>query len=295
MRTVYACAGAGRIELSACPESTARCYGMRMEAHRDFTTSEIASVVSITITASVTASIVYDWGFLNALRLGFGAIPSTFADHAQGTLHWLPWAILGQSVGFAFELFIRRLERGKTREEQLDGLPPKHWIRQIWRSSDFIPLIYILMFVTMFALIGELAAVILSAAFFFLWRWFSSWILSHDRVSASIGRFGKMCFILAPIIAVYAYTMGWTSALARYHSPSMMIELSSQPESVYPVIRLYEAGVLYRAPEALAFQQWSNVSSMRATNRPLIWYGLMFGRRDPPFPGGPPLIDQPIQ
>jgi hypothetical protein len=82
-------------------------------------------------------SVIYDWGYLTGLGLGFREIPTSLTDHLRSAIIWLPISIPFLLFSFApgFYMGIRRIESSPESNQVQKERVEKIWI---WSAIGFL-------------------------------------------------------------------------------------------------------------------------------------------------------------
>ncbi|MCK4841338.1 MAG: hypothetical protein KAT04_05590 [Methylococcales bacterium] len=144
--------------------------------------SLFSSFIGIIVSVSFVTSIIYDWGFYSAIGLKFDIIPTSLSDHFRSALIWVPTVITGGFFILFNEILTRRIEKGFTEEEIIEGSNnPDKTRKNRERPFKIIPYIA-LVGVFLWILFGDYFRSNLGLFLFILWIVFSTWCLSHPRI-----------------------------------------------------------------------------------------------------------------
>src|SRR5919197_1500493 len=90
----------------------------------------VAEGIAVAIAVGFVVSVIYDWGFVYALGMDFGCLPTTTTDHFRSGLLWFP-SLLGLIFLYvAIEFQFQRVERGLTEKEIIESSSNPVWTRK---------------------------------------------------------------------------------------------------------------------------------------------------------------------
>ncbi len=206
------------------------------------------ALLSLIAGCALGASVIYDWGYFDAIGLSFADMPVSLVDHTESALLWLPIFIIGILGALILNLVVVRLDRGITAEERIqrsrfprlthffeDG-----WIRLLRIASVVAILVYL------FFPYGRLDQ--LRIPLFIAWVVFSEWILLHGGVRKRLP-LGFMLFVLTfGIILIELGLTGRGDAFDSLHDEKNVATITlassgTQLKDVH-VIRTFSSGIL---------------------------------------------------
>lgn len=230
--------------------------------------SHVGSLISAVIAATFVASVLYDWGFLSALGLGFEDLPTTLSDHTRSALLWLPAMSASVFVCYTMELFTQRMDNGRMAHEMP---PPRgcvmafYVVGPFWLVLAFGPVFFVLF--------GEVAAGLALGSVAAIWLRFAYWIVTHHVVGARMSWVARRAFYYVPSVALVIFAAGYQIGVYRLIDARGQAVLAGQAEPV-GVLRVYESGLLYRDDDKTGFQRWDTSASMIVPARRAIWLGV---------------------
>ncbi|MBY0437606.1 MAG: hypothetical protein K2W80_05380 [Burkholderiales bacterium] len=240
---------------------------------------------------SLTASLVYDWGFFSGLDISFLDVPTTFGDHARSALLWFPKFVTAGLGILAFELLTQRIEGGLSDEELIARSSNPRRTR-ILRNSAFLGLVAVMFLSVLgFILLGESFAPVLPAAFLVMWIVFARWAQAPAAIVERRSRAVRLAITFLPALIGYLYFTGRNDAGVLYRSEgkATIVNAGGPPKKV-AILRQLDRGVLIRdVSGTMTFLQWSEVTSMQDLGKFMPSRGLLckFSTRLCPVPIAP--------
>ncbi len=160
---------------------------------------QVGKAVAVISALLLVISVFYDYSFLLAIGLSFDEIPSSLSEHVRSAILWAPKLLLTALAFFMYELFLRRVEGGKSEEELIASSPTPRFTSAFRKSGDLaIPVVC-----TLVALVGPFLSSGLQWAyllFVLLWGFLSLSVINHARLGASLSGLRARLFIIAPIL-----------------------------------------------------------------------------------------------
>jgi len=247
--------------------------------------------VGVIASASVAASVVYDWGFLKGLGLELGEIPTSLSDHVRSALVWIPGLLSASLFWLVMYLFTRRVEQGLTEEEIVASSKNPKAIGRFRKSSEVGVLAVMFLGAAGYVLFGfESSAAALVFAVPLLWLFFVSWVFSHPRVQARTVRWARMALLAGPALLFFVYFFGYARGIDARNakSPEVRVIAKEAPqERRGTVVRYMERGVLFKQGAGkISFLPWDQVAEVHRVpevgpRQGLVcrWFGVACGEK----------------
>lgn len=245
-----------------------------------------ATIVTVLATCTLVASVTYDWGFLSALGLSFGDVPTSLADHARSALVWLPGTALALFLIVAAELFTQRMDDGKT---AADFPPPKGCLSSFYVNGP--RWLFYISGPIFFLAAGEVALSFVVGLIGATWLVFSYWIVTHRVIGARMSWLARRTFYYGPAVAIYLFGMGWVGGVGALIGPADTAVIAGTPRQTVEVLRQYEAGLLCREQSRISFRRWDSILVVNMNHaRRDVWRGYLWNvaRRATRTPNTPP-------
>lgn len=172
---------------------------------------QVGKAAAVLASLLLVVSIFFDYSFLLAIGLSFDEIPSSLSEHVRSAILWAPKLLLTALAFFMYELFLRRMEGGKSESELIASSPAPRFTRAFRRSGDLIiPILGTLFaFITPFLSNNFGWAYLLFAA---MWGFLSLSIVHHPRLGVSLLGFRGRLFIVLPmlfsLVGLHGYQSG---------------------------------------------------------------------------------------
>ncbi len=237
-----------------------------------------AATTALLTSLSLAMSFAYDWGFFSALGITFADAPTSVTDHLRSWLVWLPKFIPVAFLGLGLELLTRRIERGKTEAELIEGSAnPTKTKRANERARRMITWGCGLVLVLWLA-IGTIDFPWLAAAG--CWMSFMVWVFKHPIVRERHAFGFRLLAFIGPPLILYFYSAGFRSATSA--PTDSVAEVQVQADGVDEDTVTSEAEVLR------SFENWFLVRDASDTIR---WirsddvHGIRVKGETTPFPG----------
>ena len=160
----------------------------------------LSSGIAIIVPGGCFISVIYDWGFLYALNLGFRDVPTTITDHFRTGLVWFPYLIALVIAYYAIEFQFQRVERGLTEEEIVSTSKNPERLKK-FREGPYKLLTWMApLGVLNFLMIGDAVASIFPLFLSITWISFAGWCYSAPLIQIRRSRFVQLAFTLLPVI-----------------------------------------------------------------------------------------------
>lgn len=228
-------------------------------------TDELGKAIGILTAITLCLSVIFDWGYLEALGLSFTDVPTTIADHVRDALLWVP-AILSAVLGYTLlELMSRRIEHGLTEEELINqSRSPKRtaWLR---RSPHKLFKVLAITIILLNFFFGDVFAKGMVFAAPFMTLEIIGWSLAHKRVANGISPLLQRGISIVVPLTVFMYFFGyWRGTEQFIEKPAVSLTLSEPSQSSQvTLLRQIEKGILVKdiAGKAI-FYRWEDVKSI---------------------------------
>ena len=246
-------------------------------------TLEIAAKgIGVLATTALVLSIIYDWGFLFALGIGFIELPTAMGDHIRSALVWLPNALLGLFIGAAIEFLTQRIERGLTEEEIIQSSKNPERLRKFRASPVVLFRVTAPVVVASFVLLGDSFRAILPIVLMIVWSMVSEWATSAPLIRLRRNRTVMAAFHWLPIVFFLVFFVGYNKAadLASRNVPHFKVKLTGEkPPIEVNVLRYLDKGALIVQPstKAVSLVGWSQIASIDAIEPYKPYTGLLGG------------------
>lgn len=188
-------------------------------------TEQIGKAVAVITSLLFIVSIFFDFSFLLAVGLSFDEIPSSLSEHVRSAILWTPKLLLTAFAFFMYELFLRRIEGGKSEEELVASSPTPRFTRAFRKSGDLvIPIV-----VTLTGLIGAILSNNLQwvyLLFILLWGFLATSVVNHPRLGTSFTDLRAKLFIILPILLSIVGFFGYQSGTRMLASATPKWEIA---------------------------------------------------------------------
>lgn len=237
-----------------------------MSESSPLTIRSLAEGATVIVAIGFVVSVIYDWGFVNALGLDFAYLPTTTSDHLRSGLLWFP-PLLAMVFGYAaLEFHFQRVERGLTEKEIVESSSNPKWMLKFRDGPGKLMAWTAPFFVVTYALIGDAFAAVLPMTSAVAWLGFAEWCYSPPLIRQRRNRYVQLGFTFLPIIGILAFFTGYNAAVdaAIRHPTEVTIE---RPEPLTAasgnVLRTLDKGVLLLTTSgAIQFTPWNQVMSI---------------------------------
>lgn len=185
---------------------------------------QVGKAVAVVASLLLVVSVFFDYSYLLAIGLSFDEIPSSLSEHVRSAILWAPKLLL-TALGFLmYELFLRRVEGGKTETELIATSPAPRFTRAFRKSGDLIiPVVG-----TLLALVSPFLSTDSSWAyllFVVLWGFLSLSVVHHPRLGASFSGPRGRLFIVLPMILSIVGLNGYQSGIRMLSSTESKWEM----------------------------------------------------------------------
>lgn len=237
--------------------------------------------VGVIASASVAASVVYDWGFLKGLGLELGEVPTSLSDHVRSALVWIPGLLSASLFWVAIHLFTRRVEQGLTEKELVASSKNPKAMGRFRRSSEVGVLAVMFLGAAGYVLLGfESSAAALVFAVPLLWLFFVNWVFSHPRVQARTARWARITLLASPALLFFVYFFGYARGIdtRKADRPEVRVIVKDHPprEREGSVVRYMERGLLFKQGAGkISFLPWDEVAEVRRMREVRPYQGLL--------------------
>jgi len=230
----------------------------------------IATGIITTIVAiGFVISVIYDWGFTQALGLKLINLPTTISDHFRTGLDWSPYLLVLVFLYSAIEFQFQRVERGLTEQEIIESSKnPEKTKKFRERPWKFIKWIFLLMFFS-YILLGDSylspASWYLPIMLSFVWLYFAEWCYSSPLIKLRRNWVLQAAFTFLPIIFILAFFSGYKASVAAIREPKRVNITFSLPSPNLKgnLLREFERGVLIIIDsDNLTFIPWTRIKSI---------------------------------
>ncbi len=199
----------------------------------------------------------------------FVDIPSTLADHVRSALLWAPKLLVSIGILIAFELFIRRIEKGLSEEEIIatSSNPQK---TKRFRDSPMKFMLYTAPLpVVGFILVGTIFLPALPMALCILWVGFSVWAQSHPRIVARRSLVARLSAHFLPPVLILLFSLGYFEAARLYEltKPQEVMLGPNTSESI-TLLRQLDKGILFKTSTGtVSFRPWSEIREVKYSEK----------------------------
>lgn len=229
--------------------------------------STITEGIAIIVAIGFVVSVIYDWGFVYALGLDFGRLPTTTADHFRSGLLWFP-NLLGLTLAYvAIEFQFQRVERGLTEKEIINSSSNPEWMRKFRSGPSKLFIWMAPLYVLIYLLIGDAYASMLPLMLSIAWMGFAEWCHSAPLIKLRRSREIQRGFMFLPIVGILAFFSGYNAAIdATVRKPSEVIIERVEPLAPVSgnVLRTFEKGILLLGEgHSIRFLPWDQVRAIQ--------------------------------
>jgi hypothetical protein len=185
---------------------------------------QAGKAVAVIASLLLVVSVFFDYSFLLALGLSFDELPSSLSEHVRSAILWAPKLLLTGLAFLMYELFLRRVEGGKTEAELIASSPTPRFTRAFRKSGDLI--------VPISGTLGALFMPFLSSDFSWayllfavLWGFLSLSVVHHPRLGAPLSGLRGRLFIVLPMILSIVGLHGYQSGARMLSSAAPKWEI----------------------------------------------------------------------
>lgn len=191
---------------------------------------QAGKAIAVVASLLIVVSIFFDYSFLLAIGLTFDEIPSSLAEHVRSAILWTPKLLLTALSFFMYELFLRRIEGGKSEAEIIASSPTPRFTRAFRKSGDLIvPIVGILIALIAPFISNDLQWVYL--LFPLIWGFLALSIVHHPRLGTSFAGLHARLFIMLPILLSMVGLNGYQSGTRMLSSGTPKWEVILRNES----------------------------------------------------------------
>jgi hypothetical protein len=239
----------------------------------------MSSGIAIIVPAGFVISVIYDWGFLYALNLGFRDVPTTITDHFRTGLVWFPYLIALVIAYYAIEFQFQRVERGLTEEEIVSTSKNPERLKK-FREGPYKLLTWMApLGVLNFLMIGDAVASIFPLFLSITWISFAGWCYSAPLIQIRRSRFVQLAFTLLPVIVIIAFFSGYNNAVEAAQSKPIHVNvhLSVNNENIEgKILRSFDKGVMVMSPEeTIKYIPWSQIKLVENKDKYVPFRGFI--------------------
>ncbi|WER46599.1 hypothetical protein CupriaWKF_03165 [Cupriavidus sp. WKF15] len=217
--------------------------------------------------ASLTAgifclSVLFDYGYLQALGLNFADVPTTMADHVRDALLWVPLALTAFITYIYMELFTRRIEGGLTEEEIVRTSKNPERVARFRRLPYKFFVIIAIAIIFAHSLFGDAFA---------KGMWFAApimtfeiirWAFSHTAVADSFHPEFRRALVVVLPISFFMYFFGYGKGIEQLaQKPNVQLILTDSSQVIpVTILRQLDKGILVKeAAGSAKFHPWEQV------------------------------------
>ena len=230
----------------------------------------LSSGTVILVSAGFVVSVIYDWGFLHALGLGFREIPTTVTDHFRTGLMWFPYLIFLIIAYYAIEYQFQRVEKGLTEEEIINSSKKPDRLRK-FREGPYRLMTWIApLGILNFFLIGDAVAAVLPIFLSITWLSFAGWCYSAPLIQLRRNKLAQAAFTLLPVIFIIAFFSGYNNAVeAAQRKPfEVAVNLTKDESSMDgKLLRSFDTGIMIMSSELITYIPWSQIKSITTKDK----------------------------
>jgi hypothetical protein len=216
----------------------------------------IGQFAGLSASLSLVCSVIYDYGYFNAIDVSFSEIPISINDHIRSSLLWLPFAVFSASAYLFLEIWSKRQPPkpdSTTRDTALTrniltaykknkSLPAPLWLKVL---SLCAMITIIAIFVYSEYIPWELRFLLTGFSFMLLWMHFAWWVIVHPRImSLDKDRIQGRIFMYAPILIAALAGKGYGDARLAIRGASntynLTLKTREQKKFKVKILRNYE-------------------------------------------------------
>jgi hypothetical protein len=155
----------------------------------------LGTLIGVISGALLILSVFYDFNFLLALGLTFADVPTTISDHVRSAIVWIPEVGVITLAFYMLDMFIRRVEGGRTEAEIIASSPtPK--VTRAFRAGAHV---FILVVAAWFLILFDTSISWLYFGFILAWGFLSMSVVHHSRMGIQFSRTGGWLFVVVPL------------------------------------------------------------------------------------------------
>ncbi|MEW9584300.1 hypothetical protein [Paraburkholderia sp. DGU8] len=253
---------------------------------KTFGAEQVVKMVGLAASLSLPASILFDWGFFNALGMPLRQVPTSLVDHAKSAVFWFPFVILMGAMMTASQMLVVRftskmgpsLKPVENKNPDIAALWRK--VRQSHRRLFLTAAAIGIAMMIAYLVVGDSVFIGLVGGVSALWIAFAVWSVGHPgglrRWSADV----LTLLVFGPPAAVTLWGVGHMAGMAVHFAPlSTTITVTGAPPQNVAVIRYLDKGLLARTKGGSAeFFQWSTLASTSTPSTYQDYDGLLCTR-----------------
>ncbi len=175
--------------------------------------SKTVGLISISGVLVLSASVVYDYGYFFAFDVDIAEMPTTLSDHLRSSLNWIPYTVALFFGVFIYEMFIRRIEQGKTKKELIQSSPAPQFTAWSWDLHEYfiifaafsVPILYFMFDIDVFIQAFQLSSII-------IWVLLHKFLYGHERIMRRSSKSVRMLSFLVPPILIFIFFQGGVAA-----------------------------------------------------------------------------------
>lgn len=203
-------------------ESTTTAAPVKLVAHVE----QLGTLIGLTSGALLILSVFYDFNFLLALGLTFADVPTTISDHVRSAIVWTPLVGLMTLAFYMLDMFIRRVERGRTEAEIIASSSTPKFTRAFRAGAKYLILVMVVLFEMLFG--TSISWLYLS--FIFAWGFLSISVVHHPRMGLQFSRTGGRLFIFVPLFVAFVGYFGYGHGQRVLTTPTAQWEVTVKTE-----------------------------------------------------------------
>jgi hypothetical protein len=250
------------------------------EESKPFSLGRMGEIVALSVAVGFVVSVIYDWGFVAALGIGFAHIPSTTADHFRSGLLWFPGLVAAFTLYLGLEFQIQRVEGGLTEEEIIARSPNPKRLRRFREGPTKVMLWMAPLGILAYVLMGDAMASGMTAFLIIGWIAFADWSYSAPLIKLRRRRELQVAFTLIPAAGIFAFFLGYNKALDAVGRDPTEVTITSTAEAVASakLLRTFERGILVlNDNESIEFLPWDAIASIRNKESYTPFKGVLCG------------------
>jgi hypothetical protein len=203
-------------------ESTTTASHVKLVAHIE----QLGTLIGLASGALLILSVFYDFNFLLALGLTFEDVPTTISDHVRSAIVWTPIVGLMTLAFYMLDMFIRRVERGRTEAEIIASSSTPKFTRAFRTGANYLILVMVALFVILFGT----SISWLYLGFVFVRGFLSISVVHHPRMGIQFSRTGGRLFIFVPIFVAAVGYVGYERGRRLLTTPTAQWEVTVKTE-----------------------------------------------------------------
>ncbi len=173
--------------------------------------SKTVGLISMSGALVLSASVVYDYAYFFVFDMSFAEIPTTLSDHLRTSLNWLPRMVLILLVLFVIEMFVRRVEQGKTEEELIQSSSNPQVMARFRNHPKFL-MSLAMFFAISYFLSSSLPVQVLEAPAIIIWILLHNFLYGHERIMKRSSKDIYMLSRWVPLILIVMFIQGYAAA-----------------------------------------------------------------------------------